>query len=112
MMLTNTRLPTKVSGRYLFRIPDNIYQMLLDMVPDRYATREEVKAKILTEVKSYISQKFPGFVVVDMADINSAEAEKIHPLLQWGMYVQLNKGEYIDGEFPMIENALKQLSNG
>jgi hypothetical protein len=88
--------------------------MFFDMIPritsyrDDTWLQEQTKARILKELNTFISEHFPGMVIVNMEDLNKEQAAAIHPNLQWGMYVQLAEGSYVGGTME-IGNALNQL---
>lgn len=108
-----TSLVPIAEGLWIYRVPNQVYQMFFDMIPNRtdyeynIALQNDTKGRILRELKSFISDKFPGYVIMNIADFSKDEAHQIHPNLEWGMYVQLAEGVY-DGTIG-IEDSLKQI---
>lgn len=116
--ISSSKLPVNIaSGVWIWKVPTNIYQMFADMITQGIwakhqmeEVRENDKHRILEELKNIVSDKFPGFVVTDIADYNKKEAQQIHPLLEWGMYVQLAQGKYVEGTIASLQASLKQLT--
>lgn len=95
---------------WVYKIPRQVYQMFFDMVPNRtdaHLLVEDTKARILRELKVFISEKFPGVVIVNIADLNLQEAASISQTLEPGMYVQLAEGEYTGNM--TLQTSLKML---
>lgn len=103
-------IPVK-EGLWIYKVPNQVYQMFFDMIPQQGIEGVEyTKHRILRELKSFISDKFPGYVIVNLEELTREQAQKIHPSLEYGMYVQLAEGVY-DGTIG-IEDSLKQIEYG
>lgn len=115
LRIAHSPLPVRVTGNiWVWKVPRNIYQMFADMIPrhsNAYLELAETKARILQELKDIVHMKFPGYVAINVGDYNAQEAKQIHPLMEWGMYVQLAQGTYIDGTME-LGDIVKQITNG
>lgn len=100
-------LVAAMNSRGIHRIPNHVYQHFYTIAQGNYST-DVAQKMIRHQLKAYVDSVWPGKVVVNTIDLSGVEARKIHPDLPWGMYVQLDVGDYAED----IGTTIKQLGNG
>jgi len=119
MMAVNFPVPTAPGGvmvnnpRILYKVPQVAYQAYFDMaMMDGTEDKYDTKAKIFTDLKEMIADKFPSYGIIAFSDYSRDEADRIaartgYPIT-WGMYLVLEVGGQMESFGSTVEQNLLQ----
>lgn len=107
-------LQRKLAFHDIVRVPTPVHQAMADCTGynqgDHYC-KDEAMRKMREILIEWLDENYKDYSLSSFVELLKVDTAKIHPDLQWGIYVKLYP-KVGDGEVLSLEDSLKAITNG